>query len=170
MSDLYLEELVKKKRTGKDNAMRIGLMALTAVLVVLALLSWNMLIIVPAIAICVVDIFIFPRFQTEWEYQYVNGEIDVDRILNKAKRKRVASYDISNAEILAPAASHRMDYYNNNPKLKVKDFTSCDPERSKSVYAMIVSQEGEIQKILFEPTQQMLRDLRAKAPRKVFFD
>ena len=38
MSDLYLEELVKKKRTGKDNAMRIGLMALTAVLVVLALL------------------------------------------------------------------------------------------------------------------------------------
>ena len=67
MSDLYLEELVKKKRTGKDNAMRIGLMALTAVLVVLALLSWNMLIIVPAIAICVVDIFIFPRFQTEWE-------------------------------------------------------------------------------------------------------
>ena len=170
MSDLYLEELVKKKRTGKDNAMRIGLMALTAVLVVLALLSWNMLIIVPAIAICVADIFIFPRFQTEWEYQYVNGEIDVDRILNKAKRKRIASFDISNAEILAPAASHRMDYYNNNPKLEVKDFTSCDPERSKSVYAMIVSQEGEIQKILFEPTQQMLRDLRAKAPRKVFFD
>ena len=170
MSDLYLEELVKKKRTGKDNAMRIGLMALTAVLVVLALLSWNMLIIVPAIAICVADIFIFPRFQTEWEYQYVNGEIDVDRILNKAKRKRIASFDISNAEILAPAASHRLDYYNNNPKMKVKDFTSCVPEISKSIYAMIVSKEGEIQKILFEPTQQMLRDLRAKAPRKVFFD
>ena len=65
MSDLYLEELVKKKRTGKDSALRMGLMVLTAVMVVLALLSWNLIIIVAAIAVCVADIFIFPRFNTE---------------------------------------------------------------------------------------------------------
>ena len=72
MSDLYLEELVKRKRTTMDSALRLGLMALSAVLVVLALLSWNIVIIVAAIAICVADIFVFPRFNTEWEYQYVN--------------------------------------------------------------------------------------------------
>ena len=170
MSDLYLEELVKKKRTGKDSALRIGLMAVTAVMVVLALLSWNLIIIVAAIAVCVADIFIFPRFNTEWEYQYVNGEVDVDRILNKSKRKRVGNFDIANAEILAPASSHRMDYYNNNSKMKVVDYTSCDPEREKHVYAMIVSNEGQVSKILFEPTEKMLKDLRTKAPRKVFFD
>ncbi|MCI6429795.1 MAG: DUF6106 family protein [Oliverpabstia sp.] len=170
MSDLYLEELVKKKRTGKDSALRMGLMVLTAVMVVLALLSWNLIIIVAAIAVCVADIFIFPRFNTEWEYQYVNGEVDVDRILNKAKRKRIASFDISNAEILAPASSHRLDYYNNNPKMKVSDYSSHDPERERNVYAMIVSNEGQITKILFEPSEKMLKDLRTKAPRKVFFD
>lgn len=62
MSDLYLEELVKKKRTGKDNVMRIGLMVLTAVLVVMALLSWNIVILIPTIAICIADFFLFPRF------------------------------------------------------------------------------------------------------------
>lgn len=170
MSDLYLEELIKKKRTVKDNALRAFLMGLTAVLVVLSLLTLSMVMILPAIVICVADIFLFPRFSVEWEYQYVNGELDVDRILNRAKRKRMASYDIANAELIAPAASHRFDYHNNNTKLRVRDYTSCDPQREKQVYAMLVSGEGELAKVLFEPSEQMLKDMRTKAPRKVFFD
>lgn len=170
MSDLYLEELVKRRRTGKDQAMRYALMAVTAVAVILALLTWNLIITAVAIAICVADIFIFPRFQTEWEYQYVNGELDVDRILNKAKRKRIASYDITKAELIAPAASHRFDYYNNNQKLKVCDYSSCDPEREKLVYAMLIPEEAQLLKVLFEPSEHMVKDFRLKAPRKVFFD
>ena len=158
MSDLYLEELVKRRRTGTDQALRYALMAVTAIGVVLSLLTWNLIIIAVSIAICVADIFIFPRFQTEWEYQYVNGELDVDRILNKAKRKRMASYDITKAELIAPAASHRFDYYNNNQKLKVCDYSSCKPEK-----------EGML-KVLFEPSEHMVKDFRLKAPRKVFFD
>ena len=71
MSDLYLEELVKRRKTGTDQALRYVLMALTAIGVVLSLLTWNLIIIAVSIAICVADIFIFPRFQTEWEYQPV---------------------------------------------------------------------------------------------------
>ena len=104
MSDLYLEELVKRKRTGTDQALRYALMAVTAIGVVLSLLTWNLIIIAVSIAICVADIFIFPRFQTEWEYQYVNGEL-----------------------------------------------------------------EGML-KVLFEPSEHMVKDFRLKAPRKVFFD
>lgn len=39
MSDLYLEELDKKKETGTDQALRYVLMALTAIGVVLSLLN-----------------------------------------------------------------------------------------------------------------------------------
>ena len=134
------------------------------------LLTWNLIIIAISIAICVADIFIFPRFQTEWEYQYVNGELDVDRIMNKAKRKRMASYDISKAELIAPAASHRFDYYNNNQKLKVCDYSSCNPEREKLVYAMVIPEKEGLLKVLFEPSEHMIKDFRLKAPRKVFFD
>ena len=151
MSDLYLEELVKRRKTGTDQALRYVLMALTAIGVVLSLLTWNLIIIAVSIAICVADIFIFPRFQTEWEYQYVNGELDVDRIINKAKRKRMASYDISKAELIAPAASHRFDYYNNNQKLKVCDYSSCNPEREKLVYAMVIPEKEGLLKVQTAP-------------------
>ena len=54
----------------------------------------------------------------------------------------------------------------------MKDFnyTSNDPDRVKMVYAMIVSDEGTLKRILFEPSAQMIRDMRARAPRKVFED
>lgn len=170
MSDLYLEELIKKQRTSKDNILRIGLMVLTAVAVIFALLTLNMVFTVVAIAICVADIFLFPRFSVEWEYQYVNGELDVDRILNKQRRKRMASYDVQNAELVAPAKSHRLDYYHNGKQLKVVDYSSCNPENEKKVYAMLISKENQLQEVLFEPSEKMLKDMRLKAPRKVFMD
>lgn len=42
MSDLYLEELVERRRTGTDQALRYALMAVTAIGVVLSLLTWNL--------------------------------------------------------------------------------------------------------------------------------
>lgn len=168
MSDLYLEELVKKKRGMKDVALKSVLIAGTIALVILALLSFSPIFIVPAIAICVFDIFFFSRYHLEWEYQYVNGELDVDRILNRARRKRMASYDVATMEMVAPSASHRLDYYNSNSKLKTIDYTSGDPEREKLVYVMLTPGKDGLTKVLFEPSEQMLKDMRVKAPRKVF--
>lgn len=170
MADLYYEELVKRKEGGKNKLIRFGLMGLTAVLIILAILSLNIIFILPAIVVCVADIFIFPNLSIEWEYQYVNGELDIDKIMNKQKRKRVKSFETTNAEIIAPARSHRLDYYNSNTKLKTLDFTSADPDRANLVYAMIIADDNETIKVLFEPTADMLKDIRMKAPRKVFFD
>lgn len=170
MAELYYEELVKRKERGVDKLIRYGLMLLTAALVVLALLSWNLIIIAVAIVVCVADIFIFPNLSIEWEYQYVNGELDVDKIMNKQKRKRVKSFEVTNAEIIAPARSHRLDYYNSNNKLKTYDFTSADPDKSNLAYAMIIADDNKTTKVLFEPTTDMLKDMRLKAPRKVFYD
>lgn len=154
----------------KDVALKSVLIAGTVALIILALLSFSPIFIVPAIAICVFDIFFFSRYNLEWEYQYVNGELDVDRILNKARRKRMASYDIATAEMVAPLSSHRLDYYNNNSKIKTIDYTSGDSENEKQIYVMLTPGKDGLVKVLFEPSEQMLKDMRVKAPRKVFFD
>ena len=54
------------------------------------------------------DYFYLPRLSVEFEYLYVNGELDIDRIFSQSRRKRAASYELSNMEIMAPFSSHRL--------------------------------------------------------------
>lgn len=170
MNDLYLEELVEKRKTGKDTAGKIGLIALTVVVVALAILSLNMIALALTAVVIVADILLFPHFQVEWEYLYVNGELDVDRILSRSKRKRMGSYDIADAEIVAPVSSHHLDSYKNNSNIQKVDYTSCYPERANKVYAMVIPKNNKMMMVTFEPSEQMVKDMWMKAPRKVFKD
>ena len=64
------------------------------------------LVLIAAIALGVLAYFKMPGLDLEFEYLYVNGELDIDKIMSKVKRKRVGSFDISKAEMVAPVKSH----------------------------------------------------------------
>ena len=163
MNDQYLEEGIKCKDTGKNKGIRLGLIVLVAFTFFLVLIN-PALIISPIVAIALA-VFIFSRLNIEYEYIYADGQIDFDRISGNAKRKTLMRVDIENAEIIAPTNSDFIKAYNNNNRIKVKDFSSYDS--SVSTYSMIVSKNGELYKIIFEPSERMVKSMKYKQPRKV---
>lgn len=167
MSDLYSELLVKKKRTAKDNLIKYGMIGLTALLVAAGLFLMPLLLIA-AIVVGVAAYFIIPGTDLEFEYLFVNGELDIDKIMAKTKRKKVKTLNLQEADLMAPLNSHRMDYYNGNQKLKVLDFSSGDPEHKR--YAIIMRDGGETCKIIIEPDEALAKTMRNCAPSKVFLD
>ena len=167
MSDLYSELLVKKKQTGKDLAIKYGLIALT-VIMVLGGLVLNALLLVPAIALGVACYFVIPKTDLEYEYLFVNGELDIDMIMSKSKRKRVKSLQLAEADLVAPLKSHRMDYYNGNQKMKTIDFSSGIEDHKR--YAMIVRDSGETCKVILELDDELANTMKNSAPSKVFLD
>ena len=167
MSDLYSELLVKKKRKAKDNLIKYGLIGLTALLAAAGLFLMPVLLIA-AIVVGVVSYFIIPGTDLEFEYLFVNGELDIDKIMAKTKRKKVKTLNLQEADLMAPLNSHRMDYYNGNQKLKVLDFSSGDPEHKR--YAIIMRDGGETCKIIIEPDEALAKNMRNCAPSKVFLD
>ena len=167
MSDLYSELLVKKKRTAKDNLIKYGLIGLTALLAAAGLFLMPVLLIA-AIVVGVAAYFIIPGTDLEFEYLFVNGELDIDKIMAKTKRKKVKTLNLQEADLMAPLNSHRMDYYNGNQKLKVLDFSSGDPEHKR--YAIIMRDGGETCKIIIEPDEALAKTMRNCAPSKVFLD
>ena len=108
MSDLYSELLVKKESTAKDGIMKYGLIVLTA-LAVLAGIFVNPLILLVAVVLGIACYFVIPKTDVEYEYLFVNGEFDIDMVMAKSKRKRVKSFNLSEADLVAPLNSHRMD-------------------------------------------------------------
>ena len=99
MSDFYTEQLIKKQTTGKDRMIKILLILLTVVSV-LIIFIFPFGIILP-VALIALDVFMFQRMDVEYEYLFVNGDLDIDKIMHKARRKRVCSVNINDVEILA---------------------------------------------------------------------
>ena len=165
MSESYVELLVKKKKTPKDSILKGLMIAGIVILVLIGLVI--PLVLIEAIALGVLAYFKMPGLDLEFEYLYVNGELDIDKIMSKVKRKRVGSFDISKAEMVAPVKSHELDYYRQSKDMKVVDCSSG--EDHANVYGMVIKDEKGMKLVLFEPNQEILDDMRRIAPRKVKF-
>lgn len=164
MSDMYRELLVKREPQTSDRLYKVGLILLTALAAAAVLFTpWAILVLT---AVCVFDYFKFPTFKLEYEYLYVNGELDIDKIFSGKSRKKAASYNIADhMELVAPWDSHEMDYYRKGFQGKLVDFSSGRPEGKP--YAMVYGGEKGMEIVLFEPDEAMLADMQRIAPRKV---
>lgn len=167
MSDLYTELLVKKKRTAKDSLIKYGMIGFTAVLTA-AGLFFHPLILIGAVAAGIGCYFLLPRTDLEYEYLFVNGEFDIDMVMAKSKRKKVMSVNLSEADLIAPLNSHKMDYYNGNSRMKTLDYSSGNPEHKR--FAIIMKAGGENSRIIIEPDDEMAKAIKNSAPSKVFLD
>ncbi|SDG94611.1 DUF6106 family protein [Marvinbryantia formatexigens] len=166
MSDLYTEIIVKRKKTAKDTILKALLIAVTVLAVLAALFTTlGIFAFIAAVVLVIVDFIFIPTFDVEFEYLYVNGELDIDKIMSKQKRKRVYSADVKNLEIMAPTKSHALDAYNRRQDLKTLDFSSRD-EQNQS-YTMIIKGEKGLERVLFEPNEVILKDMKRMAPREV---
>ena len=80
MSDLYSELLVKKERTAKDRLVKGSIIALIVLLVLAGLFIMPPLLIAAIVLGVCAYLFIFPGTDLEFEYLFVNGELDIDKI------------------------------------------------------------------------------------------
>ena len=113
----------------------------------------------------VVDYFKLPALDLEYEYLYVNGELDIDKIMSKQKRKRVGSYDMKKVELVAPRNSHELDSFRNRKDLKVHDYSSM--EENAKTFGMVINGEKGMELIYFDPNEAILKDMQRIAPRSV---
>ena len=97
MGDFYTEQLVKKKTDGKDIAMKILLIVLTVISFFIAFLM-PLLILVPILFV-VADVFLFRRMDVEYEYIYINGDLDIGKVMHKERRKHMLSVNVKDVEL-----------------------------------------------------------------------
>lgn len=160
MNDFYTEQLIKKQADMKDMAVRAVLVAV-AIVSVFTVFIFPVGLFFPIIVIALVW-FLMTRLNVEYEYLYVNGDLDIDKIMNKSKRKRIFSTNAEEMELLAPVDSPRLAQFGN---AKVIDLSSGRADARR--YAMVVASNGQTAKLIFEPNDTIIEGLFMLAPRKV---
>ena len=165
MGDFYREILIAKKSSPLNGVIRVGSIALCAVCVVLGIMAfWPLLIV--GVGLGVLDYFlILPNLDVEYEYQYLNGDIDIDKIMNKQKRKRVVEFLLSELESAAPSGSSDTAMQGKGGQMTVQDFTSG--EAGVDSWTLVYNHQGNYTAAVLELDSACIEDLWRRAPRKV---
>ena len=162
MSELYSEWIVKKKSPSWAFAAKVMLIILTVLVVVVSMVM--PLLFIVAIILGYVTYRLSLNWNLEYEYTFVNGELDIDKIMAKSRRKRCVVLNMEQTEIVAPEGAHQLDNYKSTP-CKTMDFSSGIAENKK--YVMYASFNNEMVKVIFEPNERMINDMWNSSPRKV---
>lgn len=164
MSDIFIEVLVKRNRKSTDLLMKTLLIGLVVVLFVGGFLFIPLLLPLGLVLGLVEWFFILPRFDVEYEYSFVNGEIDIDAIYSKEKRKHLDTVEVDTFECVAPYGSHELDRFQHD--FTVADYSALDPDRKPYVCV----QAGEKRLVYLQLEDKTLKDaIKNRIPRK-FFD
>lgn len=162
MNESYIEIMVKKKTSPLMKGAQIVTALLAGFFAIFSVLGLVYGLILAA-ALGVGCYFLTLYSNVEYEYLYVDKELQIDRILGKSSRKRMETLDLTQLEILAPLRSHQLDSYRNG-NYKKKDYSSGEVDHQDSRYMLIVNGS----QIIFEPTEEMVKTIQMLAPRKVF--
>ena len=144
MNELYAEAVVKRKDTVATIGLRI--LMIIGVFVGLYIILTGSIISILGVAIVILVFFFYPRLSVEYEYVFVDGQLDFDKISGKSKRKTMLRIDFEQVEIMAPINSSALDNYK-HLQLEVKDFSSLN--KDSKPYVIIVNADGKKLKILF---------------------
>lgn len=170
--DVFLEYIVPRRKGTKEVLKIVGI--LLAMLVVMTAISLLTLLFAAFASVSFVLLaatvfgayYLISAQNVEYEYIVTNGELDVDMIINRRKRKRIITVHSRTFDIVAPVGSSDHRGEENANYTRVID-ASSGYDDGKAYFASF-SKDGQKLKLIFEPTERMLEAFKNFAPRNVF--
>lgn len=162
MNDLYAECYVKPVPNAAAHFKKILLAAAAVLAVLAALLFFSMISVVIAAVIVGIICWRFPYLKVDYEYIFVDGQLDFDKIMGGEKRKNALRIDFEDLIVMAPEKSHALDSYKD---CEVRDFSANNPEVKN--YAIIISKGEKRSKIIFSPNEKMIAVMKNKTRSKI---
>jgi type IV secretory pathway VirB3-like protein len=119
----------------------LGVVCLALAIVLLLLGCSSIIMVYLAVLLIAAYYFLAFRYRVEYEYSYFDREVRFAKIWNKSRRKSLGFYSMEDVAVIAPAGDPSVARYENDSRVKVRDYTS----RTKGTpyYEMVIQQEGE---------------------------
>ncbi len=159
--DNFYEQLVTSEKSIIYSLVNI----LTYIFGALAILSFRYIIVAVILAVLAGVCFYFKRFLfVEYEYDFTNGEIDVDAIYEKQRRKRLLTFDARDIELLAEENSNYVKDFSNKPQ---KEMNLYPKGSSAGIYTAMITGGAERLQLKFAPNERFLDLVFKYNPRAV---
>lgn len=158
MTDIFIEQLIKKSPTSKDLLIKIGVIALVLIIFVLFMLILPSIGLIITAAVAFGAYIIITRLNKEYEYTLTNGELDIDVIYNKASRKRLFTGNIKSFD--------RMAHISELGNEVVIDYSTGVP--ADNSYFFITNHDKKRVAIIIQPNERLLEAMAKVLTRNKF--
>lgn len=163
MGEVYHEYMIKRKKTVIGIMLRAVIILLCVASVLLASV-FGPIAFVAGVAFAYLTRYIFQMTDIEFEYQYLSGECQVDKICGKMKRKGCGKIEMDKVEIIAPEDSKLLEQFEKQV-YKLRDFSSLEKDADR--YVAFERNDSSLIKVIFEPNDDIIKEMQMAAPRKV---
>ena len=168
--DVFVECMVKKRMSGKDYLIFLGIGLAGAALIFAGIIGFLLTGVLSIAFFAFVGViagayYLFSRRNIEFEYAVTNGDVSIDKIVSRRSRKRLTSFDSKDVEEFgdyAPKAealkSRRVD--------KVI-FASAYDDGHESKYVIAKSKKTGMTLIVFDPDERTVDAIKPFLPRQI---
>lgn len=164
--DVFKEQLIEVKSNNKTTMKKTGIIILAIILAILGV-TFGGAFIGPLVVVGLIfgASYLIKGMNLEYEYILTNNELDVDKIMNKERRKRCFTVDLKEINVMAhiddAVRKHEVDRAQ-----KTIDISSG--EKGPNTYVIVFMNKEELTKLIFEPNDDIKRAIYKQAPSKVF--
>ena len=157
--DIFVEEMVVRRKTALNLLLSIFIVAAA---LVLAVVVW---LFVPFISTVLIIIVLFAaylgiKFQyVEYEYSFTNGDLDIDKIMAKRKRVRVLEINQKQIRVMAP---YTAEYEAETKDYSVKEVidTSASKNAAGRWFFIYEKPDGSHAFVVIQPSKQLLKAMQ----------
>lgn len=174
MNDVFVERMVKKKTETLDILIILGVIVGIILVSMIAFVIGFLVIAFPMLALLISAGAVFGGYKLitmrmlEYEYSLTNGFVTVDKIMNRASRKRMTSFECSTCEDIGL-------YTEQEARLKTRSFDNrvfaTQYADHRDSWFMIV-QSGKTGKtlVVFDPDEDLQEAIKKFIPRSLKFE
>lgn len=101
----------------------------------------------------------------EYDYTFTNGILDIAKVINNSKRKKLISTDIREFEVMAPTSDEGFNRMLNHKGIEQK--LNYFLNRGGGLYYAVFTHDGKKTLLVFEPSEEMVQMMKPYNPRNI---
>lgn len=167
--DVFVEQMVKRRMTGKDLFLVFACLILAVLIFIFSVFFMPIVLgelaflgAIVGVGVIYAAYFLITNMNVEYEYIITNGEIDIDKIIGKRKRKRLVTANIRTFEDfgLYKQEEHSGNNYTNR-------IFSTESTYSENYYAVFTHAKFGKVLLVFTPDERTVEALKKYIPVKI---
>ena len=162
--DVFVEQLIRRERPGGEFLFKCGAVLAGLVLITAAFVLARDFFPFFFALVVILEFFAFVYTVKEFEYSFMNGDVDFDQIQGKRRRRTVSSFSCREVASMAPCEGHEGDM---SGQFTSELDASISPKAPDRWFIILEREDGSRELLILSPNERLLAAFKGALGRKM---